>query len=141
MFLQQLMTHMRWHCPKVAKRKRHTRPTSTLTLGNTTSRQRLPKATEAFSKLYYTDRILPVVQSRSGTHEGALITLIADVTKELYNASVEAGETEVINKVVDYITKAKEAMEADDKDEAEERTPQEYQEYVVLFLMIIGLLT
>ena len=141
MFLQQLMTHMRWHCPKVAKRKRHARPTSTLTLGNTTSRRRLPKATEAFSKLYYTDRILPVVQSRSGTHEGALITLIADVTKELYNASVEAGETEVINKVVDYITKAKEAMEADDKDEAEERTPQEYQEYVVLFLMIIGLLT
>lgn len=84
-------------------------------------------------KLYYTDHILPVVQSRSGTHEGALITLIADITKELYNASVEASETEVINKVVDYITKAKEAMEADDKDEAEERTPQEYQEYCMLF--------
>ena len=101
MFLQQLMTHMRWHCPKVAKRKHHTRTTSTLTLGDTMSRRQLPKATEAFSKLYYTDHILPVVQSRSGTHEGALITLIADVTKELYNASVEAGKTEVINKVVD----------------------------------------
>ena len=140
MFLEQLMTHMRWHYPKVAKHKRHACPTSMLTLGDTTSRQRLPKATEAFSKLYYTDRILPVVQSRSGTHEGTLITLITDITKELYNASVKAGETKVINKVVDYITKAKEAMEADDKDEAEERTPQEYQEYVVLFLMIIGLL-
>ena len=135
------MTHMRWHCPKVAKCKRHTCPTSTLTLGVTTNRQQLPKATEAFLKLYYTDHILPVVQSRSGTHEGTLITLIADVTKELYNASVEASKTKVINKVVDYITKAKEAMEADDKDEAEERTPQEYQEYVVLILMIIGLLT
>ena len=63
------------------------------------------------------------------------------LTLPLYNASVKAGKTEVINKVVDYITKAKEAMEADDKDEAEECTPQEYQEYVVLFLMIIGLLT
>ena len=135
------MTHMCWHCPKVAKRKCHTCPTSTLTLGNTTSRRQLPKATEAFSKLYYTDCILPIVQSRSGTHKGTLITFIADVTKELYNASVEAGKTEVINKVVDYITKVKEAMEADDKDEAEERTPQEYQEYVVLFFMIIGLLT
>ena len=99
------------------------------------------KGHQSLSKLYYTDHILPVVQSRSGTHEGALITLITDITKELYNASVEAGETKVINKVVDYITKAKEAMEADDKDEAEERTPQEYQENVVLILMIIGLLT
>ena len=72
---------------KVAKRKRHTRPTSTLL--DTSTRQRLPKATEAFSKLYYAERILPVVQARSGTHEGVLITLIAEVTKELYDTAVE----------------------------------------------------
>ena len=102
-----------------------------LTLGDTVSRWWLPKTTEVFSKLYYTECIFPIVQSRSSTHKGTLITLIADVTKELSNASIEAGETEVINKVADYIAKAKEAMEADDKDVAKGCTPQEYQEYVV----------
>lgn len=125
---------MRWHCPKVAKRKRHARPTSALSLGDTTSRRRLPKATEAFSKLYYAERILPVVQSRSSAHEGVLISLIADVTKELYNAALKANETEVIDKVTAYIAKAKKEMEVDDEEEAKERTPQEYQEYVVFRL-------
>src|SRR6267143_6442204 len=119
---------MRWHCPKVAKRKRHARPTSTLSLGDTTSRRRLPKATEAFSKLYYVERILPVVQSRSSTHEGVLISLIADVTKELYDAAVKANEAVVINEVAGYIAKAKKEMEAEDEEEVKERTPQEYQE-------------
>ena len=56
---------MCWHCPKVMKCKRHTHPTSTLFLGDTSTRQCLPKATKALSKLYYTKCILPVVQARS----------------------------------------------------------------------------
>ena len=124
---------MRWHCPKVAKRKRHARPTSTLFLGDTSTRQHLPKATEAFSKLYYAERILPVVQARSGTHEGVLITLIAEVTKELYDTAVESKETEVIDAVAAYIAKAKATMEGEGEDEVNERTPQEYQEYINIY--------
>ena len=110
---------------KVVKRKRHARPTSMLL--DTSTRQRLPKATEAFSKLYYAERILPVVQARSGTHEGVLITFIAEVTKELYDTAVESKETEVIDAVAAYIAKAK-AIKGKGEDEVNERTPQEYQE-------------
>lgn len=119
---------MRWHCPKVAKRKRQARPTSTLSLGDTTNKGRLPKATEAFSKLYYADRILKVVQTRSETYQGSHITLIGEVTRELYEAAVAANETEVINAVDSYIAKEKQAKEAQDQKDSNERTPQEYQE-------------
>ena len=124
---------MRWYCPKVEKRKCHTCPTSTLFLGDTSTRQHLPKATEAFSKLYYAERILPVVQACSGTHKGVLITLIAEVTKELYDTAVESKETKVIDAVAAYIAKAKATMEGEGEDEVNERTPQEYQEYINIY--------
>ena len=119
---------MRWHCPKVTKRKRQARMISTLSLGDPTSKRRLPKATEAFSKLYYTTRILPIVNQRSSSHTGALITLIGEVTKELYAAAVNSQEKEVIDAVEAYIAKEKEARNAQDEGNAKERMPQEYQE-------------
>lgn len=70
------------------------------------------------------------MQSRSSAHEGALITLIADVTKELHESAVKDRDTAVIGAVALYIDKAKKAMEVEDEEESMERTPQQYQEYV-----------
>lgn len=97
--------------------------------GDGASKRRAPKATEAFSKLFYKDRILPVVQTRSEGYVGPLIKLVTDVTKELYDAAVEAKEVEVINAVTTHIQEAKRAIEAEDnEDDLESRMPQDYQE-------------
>ena len=69
-----------------------------------------------------------MVQLRSSTHEGVLITLISEVTKELYDNAIEANDAIVVNAVANYIAKAKKAMEVEDEEEAKECTPQEYQE-------------
>ena len=69
-----------------------------------------------------------MVRSSSSTHEGVLITLISEVTKELYDNAVEANDVIVVNAVANYVTKAKKATEAEDEEEAKECTSQEYQE-------------
>lgn len=60
-----------------------------------------------FLNLYYTECILPVVQVRSHTHKGVLITLVAEVMKELYDTAIKSNDTKVTDAVAKYITKAK----------------------------------
>lgn len=124
------MTHMRWHCSKTTKRQRQGGRNTALCLGGDGSRKRrAPKATEAFSKLYYKDLILPVVAERSEGYVGPLIRLVTDVTKELYDAAVASNNVEVTSAVAAHILEAKRALKAeDDDDESESRTPEEYQE-------------
>ena len=88
----------------------------------------MPKETEAFSKLYYADRIFPVVAQRStsSTPKGEHITLITTVTQEVWRKIQLDNKEDVIASVRSYINNVKQELEADDEEEIE-KSPMEYQ--------------
>ena len=88
----------------------------------------MPKETEVFSKLYYTDHIFPVIVQRSIslTPKGEHIALIATVTQEVWRKIQLDNKEDVIASVCSYINNVKQELEADDDDEIE-KSPMEYQ--------------
>lgn len=87
----------------------------------------MPKETEAFSKLYYAERIFPVVASRttSSTSKAQRIALIAAVTKEVWEQVLLNNEKAVIENVRNFIKNAKKLLEEDEDEK--EKTPEQYQ--------------
>lgn len=131
---QRLKTWMRWHCLKVAKRKSLTaanrgshRSSGLPALISASARRRVPKETEAFSKLYYAERIFPVVAQRSSssTPKAQHIALIATVTKELWEKVLVDEEDHIIESVRSYVETVKQELEEDEDDT--EKTPEQYQ--------------
>jgi hypothetical protein len=84
-----------------------------------------------YSKLYYKDRIMPVVRTRvEDGQKGPFIQVVKDVTKELFSVEDEEIKAEIAAKVAEQML----VQEDEEDGEGPERTPSQYQKYVVCSL-------
>ena len=116
---------MRWHVP-TSKNPRKKSNTSSLSIFGvpSKSRRRL-QDTEIYSRLYYNDRILPVVCERLKSikdHKGPIIQIIREVTKDLWSNENPDIRVEVATKMEEQV------LEQENGEEDAQRTPQQYQE-------------
>lgn len=121
---------MCWNAPtsKTYRKKRDVSSRTSIFGGPSSVPRRRLQATEMYSKLYYKERILPVIQQRTRdvTETTApMITIIREVTSELY-ANKDA-ETKAI--VASKMAEA-EALSVDPDDGADglRRTARQFQE-------------
>lgn len=122
---------MRWHVPtaKVARNKRG--KSSGLTVFNNSDSikpRRRHQETEIYSKLFYKDRILPEVRKRLdslGESHGPMITIIRDVTMEMYEKEDAETKAAVALKIVEA-----KCVDVDGEDVSSglQRTPAQYQQ-------------
>jgi hypothetical protein len=117
---------MRWHVPlsRNSRKKSNTSSLSIFGVPSSKSRRRL-QDTEIYSKLYYKDRILPVVRERLESikdHKGPIIQIIREVTKDLWSNENPDIRAEVATKMEEQV------LEQENGEEDAQRTPQQYQE-------------
>jgi len=116
---------MRWHVTTSRNPRKKTNTSSVSIFSAPTKARRRLQATEIYSKLYYKDRILPVVRKRLESiedHSGPIIGIIREVTKELWCDEDVETRNEVAAKT------AQQDIVEDDGEEDLQRTPQQYQE-------------
>lgn len=133
---QALRSYFRWHLPaaKGLKKKRAAATSNATIFGGARTKRRQHQEIEIYSKMYYTERVLPVVQERvlRDNHKGPQISLIREVTRELYDK--ESPET--ITAVTTALAAAKVCdLDGDDGTSGLMRTPEQYQRQVVMFIV------
>ena len=121
---QQLKTYMRWHVTTSRTPRKKANATSLSIFGVSSKSRRRLQDTEIYSKLYYKDRILPVVRQRLASmedHKGPIIQIIREVTKDLWSEENAEIRAEVAAKMEEKLCEGK-----NDNEDAQ-RTPQQYQ--------------
>lgn len=101
--------------------------------GGAQTKRRQHQEIEIYSKMYYTERVLPAVQERvlRDNHKGPQINLIREITRELYSKE----SPEIIAAVTTALAAAKQRdLDGDDGTSGLVRTPEQFQRRVVMFI-------
>ena len=122
---QQLKRHMQRHCVVIKKPRKAGSSGSSIFAGPNLRLRWWLQETEVYSKLFYDERIEPVVRDRlnnMGPQDKA-ISIVKSVTKELWDA--EDMETKAA--VAAKVAKAQDVAIENEPDNDSVRTPREYQ--------------